>query len=275
MKKRILFTGSTGFIGGHLLNLLLEQDVEIILIIRKDKESLVPKSDKIINVIKTENLFKESESWWEEICKEIDIVIHLAWYVKHGEYLNSDVNFECTLGTLNLAKSCVKNRIKRFIGFGTCFEYDLDHKILSINTPLNPKTFYSSAKVSTFYSLSYLFAMNKISFIWCRLFYLYGEGENENRLVPYVRGKILKNEIVIINNGSLIRDYIEVNVAALQIFNKVFSDEEGAFNICSGQGVTIKDFVINIADEYKRRDLLIFNDTSHLSIEPTCIIGIP
>ena len=117
--------------------------------------------------------------------------------------------------------------------------------------------------------------MNKISFIWCRLFYLYGEGENENRLVPYVRGKILKNEIVIINNGSLIRDYIEVNVAALQIFNKVFSDEEGAFNICSGQGVTIKDFVINIADEYKRRDLLIFNDTSHLSIEPTCIIGIP
>lgn len=275
MRKRILFTGSTGFIGRHLLNLLLEQDVEIILIIRKDNESIVPKSDKIINVIKTKNLFKESESWWDEICKEIDIVIHLAWYVKHGEYLHSKENFECTLGTLVLAKSCVKNKIKRFIGFGTCFEYDLDHQYLSIKTPLNPKTFYSSAKVATFLSLSYLFSMNNISFIWCRLFYLYGKGENENRLVPYVRNKILNNEKVIINNGSLIRDYIEVNLAALQIFNLIFSNEEGPFNICSGKGVTIKNFTINIADEYKRRDLLIFNDISHVSTEPTCIIGIP
>ncbi len=274
MKKRILFTGSTGFIGLHLLNLLFEQDVEIILIIREDNQTIIPKSDKIINIIKTINLFKESELWWDEICKDIDIVIHLAWYVKHGEYLNSEENLECTLGTLILAKSCVKNKIKRFIGFGTCFEYDLDHQILSINTPLNPKTFYSSAKVATFYSLSYLFSLNKISFLWCRLFYLYGKGENENRLVPYVRNKILKNEQVIIHNGSLIRDYIEVNLAALQILNKLFSNEEGALNICSGKGVTIKDFVNSIADEYQRRDLLFFDETSINSKEPICIIGI-
>ena len=29
-----------------------------------------------------------------------------------------------------------------------------------------------------------------VEFAWCRLFYLYGEGENIQRLVPYLRAKL-------------------------------------------------------------------------------------
>ena len=29
-----------------------------------------------------------------------------------------------------------------------------------------------------------------VEFAWCRLFYLYGEGEDPRRLVPYVRAQL-------------------------------------------------------------------------------------
>ena len=75
MKKKILVTGSTGFVGRQVIRALTQNDVDLSLIVRekhKDKVRLIP---NVSNVIITKNLFSESSNWWAEKCNGIDIVV--------------------------------------------------------------------------------------------------------------------------------------------------------------------------------------------------------
>ena len=64
-------------------------------------------------------LFKESIEWWSEKCEGIDTVIHIAWYTKHREYLESPKNIDCLIGSLNLAKGAIKAGVKKVIALST------------------------------------------------------------------------------------------------------------------------------------------------------------
>jgi len=81
-------------------------------------------------------------------------VIHAAWYAEPGQYLQSSKNLDCLQGTLNMAKGAVQARVRRFVGIGTCFEYDLRQDMLSIETPLKPLTPYADAKAAAYMALS-------------------------------------------------------------------------------------------------------------------------
>ena len=52
------------------------------------------------------------------------------------------------------------------------------------------------------------------------------------------------------------------------------SDKEGAFNICSGVPISVRDLAENIADEYGRRDLLAFGERRDNVIDPMRVVGI-
>lgn len=75
-------------------------------------------------------------------------------------------------------------RGRRFVGLGTCAEYDLSAGLITTDTPLSPNTLYAACKASAYQVLRCLLDTEDVSFAWCRLFYLYGEGEDERRLVP-------------------------------------------------------------------------------------------
>ena len=275
--KTILLTGATGFVGRNIIKELNKKRVNIIPVIRpKSKKKLDLKKIKNINrVISSKDIFKESKLWWKNQCKGVDIIIHTAWFVEPGKYLKSIKNKQCLMGSLNLAKGAAHAGVKRFIGIGTCFEYDLSFGKLSINTPLNPITPYAKAKVNLFKELLTFFSNRSIGFLWCRLFYLYGKGEDKRRLVPYIHNQIKNGKRVELTNKHYIRDYLEASMAAKMIVKVALGKKIGAVNICSGIPVTIEAFAKKIADEYKRRDLLNFGSKSFKSNDPPCVVGVP
>ena len=114
----------------------------------------------------------------------------VAWYAEPGQYLQSPKNSECLAGTLLLAEGASQAGVRRFVGVGTCFEYDLDLGLLGVDAPLKPTTPYAEAKAAAFTALSRLLPARDVEFVWCRLFYLYGEGEDERRLVPYLHARL-------------------------------------------------------------------------------------
>ena len=156
--------------------------------------------------------------------------------------------------------------MSRFVGIGTCLEYDLSKSGVSIQTPLNPLSTYAGSKVSLFTSCSTYLRAQSVEFAWCRLFYLYGEGEDERRLAPYVRAKLSKGMKAEITGGNQIRDYMDVSQAGNKIVEIALSRKVGPFNICSGLATTIRAFAEKIADEYGRRDLLSFGK-KNISLE--------
>jgi dTDP-6-deoxy-L-talose 4-dehydrogenase (NAD+) len=173
--KRILIIGVTGFVGKQLIYILNNNKVKLVLVIRNKKEipTILNKYKNVEKIIYSKNIFTEKIEWWTKQCK--GIIVHLAWYVEPGSYLNSSKNIDCLIGTLNLAKGAVNARVKKFVGIGTCFEYDLSYKKLSIETPIRPTSCYANSKASVFYALSSFLSFNFVKIAWCRLFYLYGE----------------------------------------------------------------------------------------------------
>jgi len=273
--KKILITGATGFVGRQIMKSLTRTPAKLLPVVRIGKESLVNGVKNVESVISTKDLFLETEEWWEDKCRGVDIIIHTAWYAEPGKYLQSSKNMECLTGSLSLVKGASKAGVKRFIGIGTCFEYDHTNGVLSVDTPIKPITPYAAAKAALFFSLSQWLPTQSIEFCWCRLFYLYGEGEDERRLVPYIRKQLSNGEAAELTSGKQIRDFLDVTEAGRMICDVANSDQIGAVNICSGIPITVRQLAENIGDEYGRNDLLRFGVRKDNLVDPPCVIGIP
>lgn len=273
--RLILLTGATGFVGRQVLRALAARDCRVRLVVRDGKQDRLQNSVAIEEIITTADMWFESAAWWADVCRGVDTVIHAAWYAEPGQYLQSPKNLDCLVGTLRLAQAASGATVRRLVGIGTCFEYDLNAGLLTVETPLRPWTPYAATKAATFLALSQYLPQQGLEFAWCRLFYLYGEGEDERRLVPHLHARLKAGEPVELTSGQQIRDYLDVHEAGRMIVQAALGTVQGPVNICSGTPVTIREFAERIADEYGRRDLLNFGARPDSPVDPARVIGVP
>jgi len=275
LKRKILLTGATGFVGHQILKSLQNEDVDIVLIVREGWQKKIINKNRITGFVLTKDLFSEDANWWADVCSGIDIIIHAAWYAEPGKYLMSDKNIDCLQGTLSMAKGAEFSGVKRCVGVGTCFEYELTGGLLSVDTPLNPITPYAAAKAAAYLSLSQWLPEKGVEFAWCRLFYLFGEGEDYRRLVPYIKSRLKDNKVAELTSGNQIRDFMNVSDAGRLVSNVALGETTGAINICSGVPITVRQFSENIANAYGRMDLLQFGARPDNFVDPSCVVGVP
>ncbi|MGJ8618165.1 MAG: NAD-dependent epimerase/dehydratase family protein [Sulfitobacter sp.] len=270
--SRILITGATGFVGLPVAQKLAATGHDLICIIRPGTEAKLEGLDT--QTILCDDVFAQSSDWWADTLTGVDTVVHLAWYAEPGKYLTSERNLDCLVGTLSMAKGAVAAKLRRFVGVGTCFEYDLSVGELSIDTPLAPDTPYAASKVAAFTMLKSWFATTQIEFLWARLFYLFGEREDHRRLIPYLHSKLRCGQVAELTSGTAVRDYLDVDAAADLLVRDITGNRVGPTNICSGKGVTIRALAEEIADQYGRRDLLKFGARPDNLTDPPVVIGL-
>jgi nucleoside-diphosphate-sugar epimerase len=275
----VLLTGATGFVGRQILRALVQRGTPVRVVVRAGQGRGLPidAALPIERVVGTPDLFAESADWWARSCEGVDTIIHAAWYAEPGKYLQSPRNMECLIGTLQLAKGAVKAGVRRVVGIGSCAEYDMTVRggELAVDTPLRPTSPYAATKAAVFLSLSVLLPVQDIEFAWCRLFYLYGEGEDARRLVPYLRERLAAGEIAELTSGNQVRDFLDVRDAGRMIADCALGQQQGAVNICSGVPTTVRELAERIADEYGRRDLLRFGARHENLFDPPRVVGVP
>jgi len=274
MAQNILLTGATGFVGLHLLQTLAKTGASVTVVGRATRKAEVDAGGLVQKFIATPDLFSQDRAWWQKACQGIDTVIHAAWYAEPGAYLLSERNFDCLAGTIEMARGASLAGVRRFVGVGTCFEYEMRDTPLGTDTPLRPLTPYAAAKASAYLMLSQWLPRHAVSFAWCRLFYLYGPGEDARRLVPYLRSHLSAGQPVDLTSGSQVRDYLDVRVAAERIVAIAAGTQEGAINVCSGTAVSVRELAERIADEYGRRDLLRFGARRDNLVDPPFVVGV-
>lgn len=261
--KKIIVTGATGLIGSQIIEPLYKQGYEICILSRKSIEI------KNATVIKCD-LFNENNI--KKVFAEVkpSYLIHLAWFTGEN-YLNSNVNFDYINASMNLLKYFHVNGGKRAVFAGTCFEYNFIERPLKEADTLNPATVYAKTKC-ILNELATLFCQkNNISFTWGRIFYVFGKNENPKRLIGSLFKHLEENIEIVINSGSLIRDFMYTKDIACAFVTVLKSDIEGAVNICSGQGINIKDLVITFARSMDKEYLVKFED--NVGSQPKTIVG--
>lgn len=152
--KNILITGGAGYIGSHMVHLLLSNGLNPIIV-----DNFSTSSDK--NIKKINELFnKEIEIHsldlkdWEKLSKlktkEIDSVIHFAALKAVGESVEKPIEYyeNNVEGTLNLLKWMKKNNIDKLIFSSTAAVYGMtDKDPVTENHPLNPISPYAKTKM--------------------------------------------------------------------------------------------------------------------------------
>ena len=270
----ILLTGAAGFVGRQVLRALGERGCRVRPVVRAGKQETLARGAAIETIVASPDIFAESAAWWARACSGADTVIHAAWYAEPGQYCSRRKTRSACPARCGSPKARCRRGVRRFVGIGTCFEYDLDAGRLSIETPLRPSTPYAQAKVDAFNALSAALPRQGVAFAWCRLFYLYGEGEDSRRLVSYVRGRLQAGEPAELSSGSQVRDFLDVREAARMIVDVALGSLEGPVNICSGKPVTVRELAERIADEFGRRDLLRFGARPDNPVDPPCVVGV-
>jgi nucleoside-diphosphate-sugar epimerase len=231
---KVVVTGASGFLGGHLLKKLKEKGYELIIVKRENVHTKAEsKTDQKIQYISIGNIETVLKSQ-----KPIDVVLHLA-----ALYENSDTSIsQICEANLTFAVSVLDAALalgtKRFISVGTAL-------------PKNINT-YSLSK-NQFSEWGELLAREgKIEFINSILHNIYGPGDSPKKFPEFIVSSCLKNlKSVDLTVGTQIRDFIYVDDvvnAYIVLIESTHSFLTGysTIEIGSGEPISIKDFVVNV-----------------------------
>jgi nucleoside-diphosphate-sugar epimerase len=250
--KKILITGASGFIGRQCLPLLLEKGFEVHALTLEPlpgfEKSVIWHTQNFLDTEKTQRLVEDIQP---SHC------LHLAWYTEPGKYWTSSENIPWLASSLALFYSFQRTGGERFVGAGTCAEYDwrYGHCTEAI-TPLEPATLYGTCKNALQKTLTSYSTNTSLSSAWGRVFFIYGPHEHPARLVPAVITDLLRKQPALCSHGHQVRDFMHVSDVANAFVCLLESKITGPINIASGTPITIKDVVYNIADQLNGRERL-------------------
>lgn len=253
---KVFLTGATGFIGSFVTHLFCQNGWDVSALVLPDENTWRIKDiKKDIHLISGD--IKEIDQYRREITGiKADICIHLAWFVQPGKYWQAFDNVEILSASLNFFRLVADAGCKRFIGMGTCAEYDLSLGYLSETSKLSPKSLYAASKLSFFYLMTELGKLTGMETAWMRLFYPYGPKEDGKRLVPSVINGLIRKEPVKTTLGIQKRDYIFIEDVAEAVFAISNSHLTGPVNIGSGEPVSIAEIVDQISLMMGGKDLI-------------------
>lgn len=263
--KRVLLTGATGLIGRETLKPLIESGFEVFAVSSKEQNDT-----ENVNWIQADLLDEHSVKTVFESVKP-EYLLHLAWYATPPTYLESDLNFKWLASSLKMLEEFKNYGGKRAVFAGTCFEYEFKNEPLKETDKTNPTSTYAKCKNELRERATDYCDKSEISFGWGRIFYVYGKGEHEKRLVPFVINSLKNDKEVVISVGDLIKDYMYSKDVANAFVKFLESDARDCVNICSAKPVTIREVVLSIADKMNKTNLVKFEHKE--TAQPPVILG--
>jgi UDP-glucose 4-epimerase len=258
--KNIVVTGGAGFLGSHLVRLLLNKGNKVTVLddFSHGKELHLKEiaNNPNLNVIKGDITNMDNV---KKAFENKQIVFHLAVLdlrqsIKEPQRVN-DVIVDGTLNCLNVARN---NNVELFVNcsssevFGTAQYIPMDEK-----HPLLPETPYAASKVA---QDMYTFSFGRtygLPWTTVRPFNMYGPNSHwqgyRGELIPkMIVRAINKQPLVIFGEGGQTRDFIYVEDAAKGILDVTNSNAclNKNINICTGRETTIRSIAEAICKEF-------------------------
>lgn len=176
---------------------------------------------------------------------QADALIHLAWITTPGVYLDSDENQGWHEASVELAKRFLDQGGRRLLVAGTCAEYAWNNEPCREDfSILAPQSLYARAKLATLQSLGELSESYAAQLLWGRVFFPYGVGEAEQRLIPTALYTMLNGSVLKCSHGHQRRDFIHASDVANAFAHLLESGcPAGQYNISSGHAVSIREIV--------------------------------
>ncbi len=255
-------TGAGGLIGRHACRALEARGYEVIAVSRRGAGGC-----DLLNEAGRRALIETHRP---------DCLLHLAWVTAHGRFWTDAANMSWLAASADLIARFHEAGGRRVVVAGTCAEYDWSRDSaapLAEDAPVAPATLYGTAKDALRRTLEAYGRETGLSWGWGRVFFLFGPGEDENRLVPVIARALAAGRPARLGSGRPVRDFWDARNAGAALAALLDSDVQGPVNISSGQGHSIADIARLMARLAGREDLLALGALEDRPGEPQRLVG--
>lgn len=245
----VLVTGGTGFIGGHLVDALVERGEDVHILDRHDAQD-----GRYINPHATLHVADVADADVQAIVRNVSptTIYHLAaqisvpWSTEHPiEDATSNV-----IGSLNLLEAARSlTRLPRivFMSTGGAIYGELAPGISKASEDLRcePISPYGASKLAVEGYLRAYQSMCGLLYTIIRPGNVYGPRQTSRGgagvVAIFSEAMIANRPVTIYGDGSAVRDYIFVRDMVDGILVAADADESGPFNIASGRATSVND----------------------------------
>jgi nucleoside-diphosphate-sugar epimerase len=238
---RVLLTGATGFLGSRVAASLAGAGHAVTGLVRPRPRAAPPPGAPTAVECDLADAARLARVL-DEVRPEA--VVHLAWFTQHGAYWSATENCDCVAHSVQLVRLAAERGCRRFVGAGTCAEYDWSHpRPIENVTPCAPRSLYGASKLAVFLVAERLAALSGMSLAWARYGFLFGPGESEARLVTAAIRALAAGAELACSEGTQIRDFVYVGEAAAATTALLGADVTGPVNIGAGEPVAIRELI--------------------------------
>ena len=241
----ILVTGGAGFIGSHVVDMLIDAGYEVAVV-----DDLSTGSRENLN---TDAKFYELDIRSTELAnvferEEPTHVYHLAAQMDVRKSIqeplfDADVNIA---GSINLLENCVKHKVKKIIYASTAGAVYGEPSELPVpeTYPPNPICHYGASKLAVEYYLRLYHHLYGLTYTILRFANVYGPRQNphgEAGVCSILTLLMLDGKSpTLYGFGKPLRDYVYVKDVARANLLALDKGDQEFVNICSGKGTSVQ-----------------------------------
>ncbi|PJZ68108.1 UDP-glucose 4-epimerase GalE [Leptospira perolatii] len=272
---RILVTGGAGYIGSHVVVLLLEKGYDVLVVDNMEKGNpinLFPKAEFIEGDIHDVSILKKA------FAKKVDAVFHFAAWKAAGESMTDPSKYALNniAGTLQLLAHMDKEGTRNFIFSSSAAVYGAP-KYLPLDElhPLEPENYYGYTKLAIEENLHWYAELKGFRFAALRYFNaagydpsgrIRGLEKTPANLLPIIMeaatGMRSGMEVFGVDydtqDGSCIRDYIHVSdLASAHVLSLeyLFREQKSlVVNLGTGRGFSVLE-MLELAEKVCNRPI--------------------
>ena len=253
-----IVTGAFGFLGAALCRELLDQGGHVTAVVRPDS----PNRAKVMELSQERDGCERRcdvlevgldrlDDLWKVHCIHADVFYHLAWNGSAGsdreDFDIQHTNIGYTAQAVRAAKAC---GCRKIVGAGSQAEYGVIHrKAVEAETVPHPFMMYGAAKLASYQMGRVLAGQLGISFVWPRIYSVYGVGENSGTLVNYVMDSLRAGKMPELTPCENMWNFMYVSdcARALRMLGES-RESEGIYHVASKDTRRLREFVEEIRD---------------------------
>jgi nucleoside-diphosphate-sugar epimerase len=265
----VLVTGASGFLGGHILTRLVGENCTLHAV---NRQGLGPARGRVVWHAADLRVADAALDLVRQVRPTH--LLHNAWIAVPGRFWSDPENLDWLQAGLALLRGFGEVGGRRFVGVGTCAEYDWQQTcFIEDETPIRPATLYGKSKAAMWAAAQAYGACYGFSAAWGRIFLPYGPGDSAQRLIPMIFASLLAERPVALGDGTQERDFIYAPDVADLLVRLLVVVGDGAFNVGTGRGTEIGAVAGRIADRLGGRALLRFDAARAASEQPRRIVA--